>query len=88
VTLLVQRPGDAVLEAVPFPARAGNALMSIVAYAGRWSGRRAVADLSLSARGIPLWQPMGARLLVGASVARSVERERARGSPSAGASTS
>jgi hypothetical protein len=78
VTLLVQRPAMAVLEAVPFPARAGNALMSIVAYAAQMVWPAGLSPIYPYPRnGIPLWQPMGALvLIVAASIAAFLGRER------------
>jgi tetratricopeptide (TPR) repeat protein len=78
VTLVVQRPAMAVLEAVPFPARVGNALMSIVAYAAQMAWPAGLSPIYPYPRdGIPLWQPMGALLLIlAASVAVFRERER------------
>jgi tetratricopeptide (TPR) repeat protein len=78
VTLLVQRPAMQVLEAVPFPARAANALISLVAYAGQMLWPAGLAVIYPYPRaGIPLWQPIGAALLVGgvsAAALRSRER--------------
>ena len=78
VTLLVQRPAMQVLEAVPFPARVANALISIVAYAGQmlWpAGLSAIYPYPRA--GIPLWQPIGAAIVVvGASLAAFRARER------------
>jgi hypothetical protein len=78
VTLVVQRPAMAVLAGVPFPARAGNALMSIVAYAAQMVWPAGLSPTYPYPRGgIPLWQPMGALVLVvAASAATFLERER------------
>src|SRR6185369_16294878 len=78
VTLVVQRPAMQVLDGVPFPARAGNALMSIVGYAAQMVWPVGLAAIYPYPRaGIPLWQPMGALvLIVAASVVAFRERVR------------
>jgi hypothetical protein len=77
VTLLVQRPAMQVLEAVPFPARAANALVSMVAYAAAMLWPAGLAVIYPYPRaGIPLWQPIGAALVVaGVSVAALRSRD-------------
>ena len=78
VTLVVQRPAMQVLEAVPLPARVANAFISIVAYAGQMLWPAGLAAIYPYPRaGIPLWQPIGAALVVaGVSVAALRTRTR------------
>ena len=61
VTLLVQRPAMQALEAVPFGARAANALVSVVAYLLQmlWPVDLAVI-YPYPRAGRPLWQPIAA----------------------------
>ena len=79
VTFIVQRNGGAVqsIDVLPPGVRIANAFVSYIIYAGKTIWPNNLAVLYLHSRSLPLWQVMGAGLLLGAvtfAVIRAAKR--------------